>query len=181
MPEKLQRRQPENKRPLRSISFLFRRAAANKQIKMVPYQRPPLWRFGGQGPGFANAGTRAKGRTVEVGHVSTTLQKSGSCQPDLVKSLLYWSAHIASSATAFCSVSSWSRISDASWAAFALSGRPRTDLQRFLPKPENTVCQTRPIRQTLSDHTCGCTALDVHHCAFRLRPDDSLIGPVFTC
>ena len=70
--EKLQRRQPQNKRPLRSVSFLFRRKEADKNGTV---SRPPLWRFGGQGLGFANAGTRARGRTMEVGHVSTTLRK----------------------------------------------------------------------------------------------------------
>ena len=46
---------------------------------------PPLWSFGGQSREYANAGVRAKTRTMEVGQVSTTLRKERACQPELVR------------------------------------------------------------------------------------------------
>ena len=128
--EKLQRRQPQNKRPLRSISFLFRRAVGKKQIKMVPYHGrrsgdsvDRAWDSRALEP--AQEGARWRSATS----VRRYEKKKRWCQPDLVKRLLYWSGHIASTATASCPqcfflVTPLRRLV----GCFAFSGRPRTDL-----------------------------------------------------
>ena len=139
--EKLQRRQPHC-----GVSRFFS-VGLPQRIRYKWYRITAALEIRWTGPGIRerwNPRKRAHDGSRPRQHDAT--KKKRWCQPDLVKSLLYWSGHIASSATASCPrcfflVTPLRRLV----GCFAFSGRPRTDLQRFLPKPEYTVCQTRSL------------------------------------
>ena len=76
--ERLQHRYAE-------YSLLFRRAGANLQVDMAPYQGRNSWSFGGQGRKFANIGVHTETRTMEVGQICTPLRKEWTYQPELVR------------------------------------------------------------------------------------------------
>ena len=116
--EKLQR-QPQNKRPLRSVSFLFRRAAAKKQIKMIPYHGR---RSGDSVDRAQNSRTLEPAQEGERWKSATSARRYGKKSGGVNQT---WSRACSISRTTLralrqplaLSVSSWSRLSDASWAA----------------------------------------------------------------